>query len=80
MCNATAMLKATPLGILGSKLFGSDGGTPAVPPLQPTPVMPVMDSAAIAQERQKSVAKMMALGGRSSTILSQSSSGQPLGG
>jgi len=80
MCNTAAIAKYAPMGILGGKLFGGGGAAPEVPPLKPTPVMPVMDSAAIARERQKSVAKMMALGGRSSTILSQTPGGKALGG
>lgn len=46
---------------------------PDVPALQATPSMPTMDSSAVAQARKESIAKMMAMGGRQSTILSQPS-------
>lgn len=46
---------------------------PDVPALQATPAMPTMDSTAVAQARKESIAKMMAMGGRQSTILSQPS-------
>lgn len=46
---------------------------PEVPKLLPAPLqtMPTMDSAAVARAREASVARLMAMGGRSSTILSQ---------
>lgn len=57
----------------------SDHPTPTVPALAPTPVMPTMDSASVAEARRASIARVMAQGGRSSTILSQPTS-QTLGG
>lgn len=44
-----------------------------VPSLLATPTMPTMNSGEIAQARKESLARMMSMGGRSSTILSQPS-------
>jgi hypothetical protein len=47
-------------------------------PEEPTPVMPLADDEEIRRARRTSVARQMARGGRSSTILSQGS--ESLGG
>jgi hypothetical protein len=65
-------------GILANATI-SNPKAAVVPALAPTPVAPTMDSTSVAAAQKLSLQKMLAQGGRSSTILSQPQS-QTLGG
>lgn len=53
---------------------------PALTPTPPAPIPPQADTEAIARSRKLTLARMLAMGGRSSTILSQPTNNGTLGG
>ncbi len=64
-------------GLAGSLLAGSQKPTQVQAPALPTqPLMPSPDSAAVAQQQQKSIAEQIARRGRASTILTQGGLGE----
>ncbi len=74
---AKKILKVASFGLLGGKLFGGGKSAPA-----PTPgpqVMPLPDDQTILNARKKAIAAQMQRGGRTSTILTDTSGGT-LGG